>query len=131
LTPITRLLDSDIIIDLEHLHPPALDWFVAAPAGSLALPGYVVLELYQEAPNKAQMAATEKIIRDLPVVWPAPPDCRQAVAYFRALHLSHGLGILDALIAATALSLSVPLCTSNLKHFRPVPGLVTEQPYPR
>ncbi len=34
-----------------------------------------------------------------------------------------------ALVAATALSLSGPLCT--VKHFRHIPGLITEQPYHR
>lgn len=55
----------------------------------------------------------------------------QAVANFRRLHLSHGLGLVDSLIAATALSLNVPLCTFNVKHFRHIPGLITEQPYQR
>jgi len=45
--------------------------------------------------------------------------------------LSHSLGLIDALIAATAISAGASLCTYNLKHFRAVPGLVTVQPYPK
>jgi len=66
-----------------------------------------------------------------PLVWPTDAESLKAVANFRRLHLSSGLGLIDALIAAAALSLGVPLCTFNVKHFRHVPGLVTEQPYLR
>ena len=47
------------------------------------------------------------------------------------LSLSHGLGIIDALIAECAIGLGVPLCTFNVRHFSAVPGLVTERPYAR
>jgi len=35
----------------------------------------------------------------------------------------HGLSLPDAIVAATALSLGVPLVTRNIRHFRAVPGL--------
>ena len=44
---------------------------------------------------------------------------------------AHGLGLLDALIAACAVGLSATLFTFNDKHYRVVPGLVTAQPYTR
>jgi predicted nucleic acid-binding protein len=50
---------------------------------------------------------------------------------FAARHLTHRLGILDALIAACAQEQGVPLYTFNRKHFRSVDGLVIEQPYAR
>ena len=66
-----------------------------------------------------------------PVIWPSDTKCFQVAVNFRRLHLSHNLGLIDALIAATALSLGATLCTFNVKHFRHIPGLVTEQPYTR
>lgn len=126
-----RLLDSNIIIDVEHRHPTALAWYASAPIGSLALPGYVVMELYQSAPNNTALQATDLIIAHLPIVWPSEVESRQAIAHFRHLHLSHGVGLIDVLIAATALSYGVPLCTFNIKHFRHIPGLALEQPYVR
>lgn len=49
----------------------------------------------------------------------------------RCLPLSHGLGLLDALIAACAVGRAAMLHTFNIKHYRVVPGLVAEQPYDR
>jgi hypothetical protein len=67
----------------------------------------------------------------LPVVWPTAADCQRALTNFIAYHLSHSLGLLDALIAACAVGLSATLCTFNVKHDRVVPGLVMVQPYTR
>ncbi len=126
-----RLLDSDVMIDLQHLHPAASAWYASVLPGTLALPGHALLELYQDAQNTQQTTVVDRLTAPFPIVWPTDTECLQAVANFRRLHLSHGLGLVDALIAATALSLKAPLCTFNVKHFRHIPGLITEQPYQR
>ena len=41
-----------------------------------------------------------------------------------AIRRDHGLAVRDALVAATALGLAVPLVTRNARHFRRVTGLV-------
>lgn len=51
--------------------------------------------------------------------------------YFTAYHLSHRLGLIDALIAATAIGSPAILCTFNVKHYQIVPGLQMHQPYIR
>lgn len=131
LTP--RVLDTDIMIDLQHHHPAALFWFSQAPPNSLVLPGHGVMELYQAAQNNAQLRSTDAQLTraGLSIIWPDHAQGVQAIANFRRFHLSHSLGLIDSLIGATALSLGVPLCTFNIKHFRHIPGLVTEQPYVR
>lgn len=126
-----RLLDADVMIDVQRRHPAAVAWYASVPSGSLALPGHVLMELYQSAQNQQHIIATDRLTLSLPLVWPTDAESLQAVANFRRLHLSHGLGLIDALIAATALSLGAPLCTFNVKHFRHIPGLITEQPYQR
>ena len=71
------------------------------------------------------------LLAPLPVVWPNEADCRFAKTEFRRLHLSQNLGLVDALIAGTAVGLAATLCTFNVKHYRAIAWLVTEQPYAR
>jgi len=122
------LLDTDILIDIQRGYAPALAWF-----GTLnelpAIPGLVVMELIQDAQNLQPVRTVLKLIAPLPVVWPTQVDCQRALSDFTTYHLSHGLGLLDALIAACAVGLSATLCTFNVKHYRVVPGLVLKQPY--
>ena len=65
------------------------------------------------------------------MVWPSEADGQQALGHLITYRLSHGLGMNDALIAATAVRLSARLCTFNVKHYRMIPGLVIAQPYTR
>lgn len=124
------LLDSDILIDVQRGHPPAVAWFTSLTELP-SIPGFVVMELIQDAQNARQVRKALKLVAPLPIVWPTEADCNRALADFTAYHLSHRLGLLDSLIAACAIGLSATLCTFNVKHYRVVPGLHTEQPYPR
>ncbi|GET44382.1 PIN domain-containing protein [Microseira wollei] len=124
------LLDTDILIDIQRGHAPALAWF-ASLSEIPSVPGIVVMELIQDAKNLQQVRNALKLVAPLPVVWPTEADCDPALSNFTNYHLSHSLGLLDALIAACAVGRGATLCTFNLKHYRIVPGLVTEQPYTR
>jgi predicted nucleic acid-binding protein len=89
------------------------------------------MELIQDARNNKEIQQALKLVAPLPIIWPTAVDCARALSDFTAYHLSHGLGLLDALIAACAVGLSATLYTFNNKHYRVVPGLVTAQPYTR
>ena len=122
------LLDTDVLIDIQRGHPPAIAWFKSLPDLPLA-PGLVAMELIQDAQNSGQVRKALKLVAPLPVVWPTEADCNQALSHFIAYHLSHNLGLIDSLIAACAIGLSATLCTFNVKHYKVVPGLTMEQPY--
>lgn len=122
------LLDTDILIDIQRGHAPALAWF-AGLADLPSVPGLVVMELVQDAQNAQQVRQALKLVAPLPMVWPTEADANRALSDFTTYHLSHNIGLLDALIAACAVGLSATLCTFNIKHYRVVPGLVTAQPY--
>jgi predicted nucleic acid-binding protein len=124
------LVDTDVLIDVQRGHPPALAWFVGLTELP-AVPGFVVMELIQDARNANEVRQALKLVAPLKVVWPTDADCARALSDFSIYHLSHGLGLLDALIAACALGLSATLFTFNDKHYKAVPGLVTAQPYTR
>jgi len=56
-------------------------------------------------------------------------DCIWAVEQHRQFRLSHGVGLLDALIASSAARFNVPLYTLNLKHLEPLPNVEAARPY--
>lgn len=124
------LLDSDILIDILRGHEPAVLWF-GALAELPAVPGYVVMELIQDADNKERVDKALQLVAPLRVVWPTSQDCEKALSIFTTYHLSHGLGLLDALIGSTSVGLGAPLCTFNARHYRVVQQVELVQPYER
>ncbi len=122
------LLDTDVLIDVQRGYAPAAEWLYSLPQ-SPAVPGFVVMELVQSARNAREVERALRFVSRMPVVWPDRDSCARALTIFSTLHLSHSLGLLDSLIATTAIEIGAELCTFNVKHFRPVPGLVTIQPY--
>jgi len=125
-----RVLDADILIDIQRRHPPAVAWYASLSVYP-TVPGLVIMELMQDAWNKREVEQALRLVKPLPVAWPTNADCERALQDFRTLHLSHNLGLIDSLIGATTIGLSATLCTFNVKHYKSVTGLVTEQPYLR
>lgn len=124
------LVDTDVLVDILRGHGPAVEWFEGLDELP-SVPGLVVMELVQDADTKERMDRALKLVAPLPIVWPSELDCDQALSVFKEYHLSHGLGLLDSLIAACAVGSSASLCTFNVKHYRVVPNLDLTQPYER
>ncbi len=124
------LVDTDVLIDVQRGHPPALAWFSSLPELP-AVPGFAVMELLQDARSAHETRQSLKLVAPLPIVWPTATACNRALSDFTAYHLSHGLGLLDSLIAACAIDRSATLYTFNVKHYQVVPDLVTAEPYTR
>lgn len=125
-----QLLDTDVLIDVLRGHSPALEWF-AGLEELPSVPGLVVMELIQDADNQDRVRKAMKLVEPLATLWPTATSCDRALTDFHTFHLSHGLGLLDALIAATAIGHSATLLTFNLKHYKVIAGLTVEQPYGR
>jgi len=124
------ILDSDIVIDVQRRHPPAIEWLDSLDEREeVALSGYVVMELVQGCNNKADLRKLEKLIDKFEIIWPTQATCDEALEVFSEYKLSHNLGLLDTLIGQTAVALGLPLYTFNRKHYAPIPKLVTVQPY--
>lgn len=124
------LLDTDVLIDIQRGYTPAINWF----AQLLAVPSiarFVAMELIQDARDKQQLRQALQLIAPLAIVWPTESDCARALSDFTVYRLSHGVGLIDSLIAACAVGRGATLCTFNVKHYRVIPGLKLEQPYSR
>ena len=125
-----RMLDADVLIDIQRSHPNAVAWY-ASLSEYPTVPGLVVMELIQDAPSKREVEQALRLVRPLPIAWPTESDCQRALADFRILNLSQNLGLIDSLIAAATIGLGATLCTFNVKHYRNITGLALEQPYTR
>lgn len=108
------VVDADVMIDIQRGYSPALAWF-ATLLELPSIPGFVVMELIQDAQNKQQVRKVLQLVAPLPVVWPTETDCARALSDFTAYHLSHKVGLIDALIAACAIGRNATLCTFNME----------------
>ena len=125
-----KLLDTDIMVDLQRGRRPALEWLASLDEAP-GLPGFVVMELMEGCRNKQEMSRLSKRLGPFCIYWPTAADCNRALTTFARARLSHGTGILDAVIGECAVGLGAALCTFNERHFSAVPKLKTEQPYER
>lgn len=124
------LVDTDVLVDFIRGHAPGLAWFRSV-SPLPAIPGVVIMELIQGARNRQEVSRIEKFVLPFPRAWPTEAECELALSEFVRLRLSHGVGLLDAVIASIAASRSATLYTFNGKHFMHFAGLQTSEPYTR
>jgi predicted nucleic acid-binding protein len=72
------LLDTDILIDIQRGHTPAIAWF-ASLSEIPSIPGFVAMELIQDAQNKQKVRKALQLVALLPIVWPTETDCARAL----------------------------------------------------
>jgi predicted nucleic acid-binding protein len=121
------LLDTDIMIEILRGRPAALEWLRTVTPEAVALPGFVAMELIQGCRNGEE----RRIVEREALHWPTNKGCERALRTFARHSLSHGLGLLDALIAETAIEAEVPLYSFNVRHYACVDGLTVRVPYVR
>ena len=122
-------LDTDVMIDLLRQYPPAVAWLDSLESEEIVLPGFVAMELIQGCRDKTEQGEMDRELRAYSVDWPSPAACDDALFVFAGYHLSHGLGILDALIGQMAVAMNIPLYTFNKKHYSIIPNLKIVHPY--
>lgn len=123
------LLDTDVMVDVLRGYESAKQWLESAE--EVGLPGLVVMELLQGCENAKEQRQLEKSLSAYPLYWPSEEDCNRALTSFSSHHLSDNIGLLDALIAETAIGIRADLATFNVKHYRVLKGLKIIQPYGR
>ncbi|GAB4505731.1 MAG: hypothetical protein Fur0043_27290 [Anaerolineales bacterium] len=121
------LLDTDVMVDILRGYEPAKEWLKTAQ--EIGVPGLVAMELIQGCQNAKEQRQLEKSLSSYPLFWPDEDDCNRALASFSSHRLSDNIGLLDALIAETAIGVNAELATFNVKHYRVLKGLRTVQPY--
>lgn len=123
--PTPFLVDTDILIDYLHGHPAAVR-LVTDHADRVILSAMSVAELYAGVRGQArdpEQLALADFLELFPIV-PVSADIAKAGGLYRRDYgRSHGIGLADAVIAATAVSSDAMLMTLNVKHYPMFEGL--------
>jgi predicted nucleic acid-binding protein len=128
--PSPGLTDTDILIDGSRRLPQAVQYLAEQQsAGALSISIVSAMELIAGCRDKAHLAHVQAFVNSVRVLPITETVSRTAYQLMGLLHLSHGLLLPDALIAATCLSHHMRLQTRNLRHFQMIEGLTVEAPY--
>jgi len=117
------IFDSDVLVWASRGNLNAARTIDAALDRALSIVSY--MELVQGARSKLEARQIRQSLRQLQfrIVPLSEPIGATAAAIVEEHALAHGIQLVDALIAATAIETDHPLCTANIKHFRPVGSL--------
>jgi predicted nucleic acid-binding protein len=126
------LLDADVAIEILRGRPDAIAWYGSLPDDEiLAMPGYVVMELAAGCINRAELRDLQRWLVRFRILWLPQNRSHEALQQYFEVTLRNAIGVMDFLIAHTALFHAVPLTTFNIMHFRAVRGLRISVPYRR
>ncbi len=109
------LIDTDVLV--EHLRgSPRAIRFLERLEGELLLSAITVAELFSAARGEEEERVLEQFVQVFEVVPVGQDQARRAGLFRRDYGRSHGTGLADALIAASAEAASAVLVTFNRRH---------------
>lgn len=111
-----RLLDTDVVVEYLRGREAAVD-YIEGLDGELLLSVVTVGELYAGLRGETEQQALERFFDAFELVPLDAATARLAGSLRRAWGASHGTGLADAFIAATARLREAELVTFNRKHF--------------
>lgn len=120
------LLDTNILVDLLRGNPDSTAFILALPSPPL-ISVLSIAELRSGARQGSESLRIDAIVRTYVIKSVTLAIAERAGAFSKQYRASHGVDMVDALIAATADVEGLPFATLNLKHFPMFPGLA--RPY--
>lgn len=117
------LVDTNVFVDCLRGHLAAAD-FLERNADRILLSAIVVAELYAGARNPQEQATVDAVVSCFPVLPVTGEIARAAGALKRDYGKSHGVGLADAILAATAQAHDAQLVTLNVRHYPMIPALL-------
>ena len=116
------LVDTDVLIDFFRGYSKAVA-FINKYHARIILSSIVVAELFAGVKGDAEQAALQNFVSLFRVV-PVDTEIGKAGGlYKRNYGKSHGVGLADAILAATAEAENAELKTLNTKHYPMLKGL--------
>lgn len=114
MTPnILAVVDTTVLIHLLRGDAVAAQWLATQPR--LAMTSISWLEVMQGAPGKRGETRSLNLFSQFDLIYLDEADQLWAMQQMLAYRLSHGVSIMDCLIASVCHRLQVPLYTHNLK----------------
>jgi predicted nucleic acid-binding protein len=116
------LLDTTVLVDYLRGNEQArhlLEGMGDRPHGSVVS----VLELFAGVRNRREERRTEQLLSKMTLLPVTVDIAKRAGVFVRLYDASHGIGAVDAIIAATAEHHGLRLATLNVKHFPMFPKL--------
>lgn len=122
------LLDTDVVIDYLRGIPEAINYLEDRPE-TLLLSAITIAELFAGVREGKERTALHAFLGAFEVVTVDQEIAERGGLYRREYGRSHGVGLADALIAATAERARADVVTLNVKHFPMFPS--ARPPYTR
>jgi predicted nucleic acid-binding protein len=110
------LPDTDILIDFLRGYCKAVN-FVNTFAARIMLSSIVVAELYAGVKGEREQSTLDSFISLFHIIPPGAEVAKIAGLYKRDYGRSHGIGLADAILAATAEAENLELKTLNIRHY--------------
>lgn len=110
------LIDTDVLIDYLRDQPGAVA-FLEAHEGPMAVSVITVAELHAGVRDGEERQRLSDFLEAFELIALERSAAAQAGLWRRDFGRSHGTGLADALIAATAFGLGATLVTLNRRHF--------------
>ena len=120
--PNTLLVDTDVLIDFLRGYNKAIS-FIKKFSSQIILSPIVVAELFAGAKGTNELAILDNFVSHFRVIPITSEIARVGGLYKRDFGKSHGVGLADAILAATAEKEKAELKTLNVKHYPMISGL--------
>ncbi len=110
------VVDTDVMVDYLRGRSEAVQ-FIKSNADRIALSTIVLAELYAGVRDGDEQEKLDNLVSSFGVLPITAEVARMGGLFKRDYGKSHGVGLADALLAATAETGSAELCTLNVKHY--------------
>ena len=114
------VFDTDILICYFRGHRPAWQFIEAVSYPARSLSSFTVMELLQGCRSRDEIHNVQSFVREnfMTILHPGESISRKATDLLEEYSLAHGLRVIDAMIAATAVETGHALATANVRHYR-------------
>lgn len=117
------IFDTDILIYADRGMENAKEIILTAEERAISAVTY--MEYVPFCRNKSELQVFERLLKSLRFkIYDIDADISMSArSMVRQYALSNSVEMGDALIAATSIKYSEPICTGNVKHFQCIPGV--------